>query len=174
MKSAKKNNYYDYPILTIAKFLGNYYNVEGIGLNKLTHNQIKEMFDLRSFPYDKINTNNVISGKTLLVKDSEGIILGYKNPLLNKSDKDCMDAFQNNTWLTVDNVVSKKVSLEDDTLQCYSDYELDELIKICKKGHDDQTKNLVIKEFHKRKHAENNLKEKKLEKVRKRELRKER
>lgn len=173
MKSVKKNSYYDYPILTIAKFLGNYYNVEGVGLNKLTHNQMKEMFDLRSYPYDKVTHNNVVKGKTLLVKDSEGVILGYKNPFLNKSDKECMDVFDSCTWLDVDNNEKEKVALEDENLQCYSDYELGEIIKVCKKSNNDQTKNLVIKEFHKRKHAENNSKEKKLEKVRKRELRKE-
>ena len=93
MKAVKRNNYYDYPILTISKFLGNYYNVEGTGLNKLTHNQIKFMFDLKSYPYDKITSNNVISGKTLLVRDSEGVVLGYKNPFLNKSNEECFDVF---------------------------------------------------------------------------------
>lgn len=173
MKSVKKNSYYDYPILSISKFLGNYYNVEGVGLNKLTHNQMKEMFDLRSYPYDKVTYNNVVKGKTLLVKDSEGVILGYKNPFLNKSDKECMDVFDSCTWLDVDNNEKEKVTFEDDNLQCYSDYELGEIIKACKKSNNDQTKNLVIKEFHKRKQAKNNSKEKKLEKVRKRELRKE-
>ena len=172
MKAVKRNNYYDYPILTISKFLGNYYNVEGIGLNKLTHDQIKAMFDLKSYSYDKITKDNIIEGKTLLVRDSDGVILGYKNPFLNKSDKECLDTFESNTRLDVTGGVKEKMTIDDETLQCYSDYELGELIKVCKKNHNDQTKNLVIKELHKRKHNVNS-KEKKLEKVRKREFRKE-
>ena len=172
MKAVKRNNYYDYPILTISKFLGNYYNVEGIGLNKLTHNQIKFMFDLKSYPYDKITSNNVISGKTLLVRDSEGVVLGYKNPFLNKSNEECFDVFESSTWLDVGRDLNKNIDLDDESLRCYSDYELGELIKACKKTNNDQIKNSVIKELHKRK-QNNNLKEKKLEKIRKIELRKE-
>ena len=48
-----------------------------------------------------------------------------------------------------------------------------ELLKKSKKQSDNKTKYLVIKELHKRKELENNTKEEKLEKVRKREYRKE-
>ena len=159
----KKENSY---ILSINKFLFIYYGIEGEGLYKLTHEQIKEMFNIKSVPNDIITNERIVKGSIILVKDSHGNVLGYSNPLLRKQQEESTRPdieFEN---------VDTKISISEEELCSYSNYELEKLMNTCKKNHKDKIKNSIIKELHKRKINDHNVKQQKLERVRKREFKK--
>ena len=155
-------------ILNMSKFLYIYYNIEGKGLFKLSHSQVKDMLDIKSLANDSINTNDVMLGKTLLVRDSEDIVLGYANPLVNID----IEEEERTSRLLID--FDQKINhIRIENLDDYSDYELEELINLCKKNKDEKMKCTIIKELHKRKGSLNKRKADKIEKIKKLELRKE-
>ncbi len=154
-------------IISMSKFLYVYYNFEGDVFRKVTHNQINSMLNIGNISNDKIADEDISSGKVILVRDCEGTIQGYKNPLINKKD------FTDEEPLKIDVTFDEKPSIDIQNLSSYNNYELVGIIKECKKRNNDRNKNIVIKELHKRKELENNHKEEIIEKVRKRELRKE-
>jgi hypothetical protein len=154
-------------IISMSKFLYVYYNFEGDVFRKVTHNQINSMLSIGNISNDKIADEDISSGKVILVRDCEGTIQGYKNPLINKKD------FTDEEPLKIDVTFDEKPSIDIQNLSSYNNYELVGIIKECKKRNNDRNKNIVIKELHKRKELENNHKEEIIEKVRRRELRKE-
>ena len=154
-------------IISASKFLLIYHNIEGEGLNKLTHEQINEMFGASTVPFETVLTEDILTGKIILVKDGEGKIMCYENPLLVKED---FEEKISSLIITFD----KDPVIDIRNINDYSDYELTELIKDCKKTKNDKDKNTIIKELNKREGKEKHSKERALEKVRKREIRKER
>ena len=153
-------------IISMSKFLFIYYNFEGEVIHKLTHKQLNAILSIGNISNNKITMEDVLSGDVLLVRDSEGTVQGYKNPLIDK--KDIINSEPVRVMLTFDE--DHSINMEDIT--DYSDYELVELIKECKKMNNDKDKNTVIKELKRRDHEEHKTKEQKLEKIRKREYRK--
>lgn len=153
-------------IINISKFLYVYYHIKSKDSYKLTHEQIKEMLDISTMPNKCVNENDVLTGRTILVKDIEGTVRGYRNPLLHEKETEsileCPDISFNDDNITI----------KIDNIDSYSIHELEDLIKKCKKCHKDKTKNIIIKELHKRNNAHVESKEKKLEKVRKKEFKK--
>lgn len=153
-------------IISISKFLFIYYNIEGDCLHKLTHQQIKEILGIKTLPNDAIKESSIASGRVILVKDTNDLVLGYRNPLLNT--KEILDEEPINVKIDFeDNPIINTNDISD-----YSSYELTELIKTCKKTNNDKAKNIIIKELNKRDGTEKYSKEKIIEKVRKRETRK--
>lgn len=158
-----KNDY----IMSICKFLYIYYHVEGDQLYKLTHTQIKDMFGINNLSNSKVLIEDILKGETILVRDSEGIVLGYNNPYVY--EENISDSTTPN--INFDNS-KNNLNININDIDKYSDYELEELIKNCKKTNNDKVKNYIIKELHKRSNKELS-KEKILNKVKKRELKKE-
>ena len=91
---------------------------------------------------------------------------GYKNPLINK--KDYTNEESSNLIITFE----EKPTINIDNIDNCSEYELTELIKNCKKIKNDKAKKAIIKELNKR-NNDKHSKERIIEKVRKREFRKE-
>jgi len=154
-------------IMNISKFLSIYYNLEGEVLKQLTHEQIQDMLDLKPVNYEDITIEDLLKGNVLLVKDSEREVIGYSNPYLDIKDSENDDPYS--VMISFD----KNPDVVIDNINDYSRYELTELIKECKKAKDDKSKHTVIKELNRRDGREKHSKERKLEKVRKRETRKE-
>ena len=154
-------------IISASKFLLIYHNIEGEGLNKLTHEQINEMFDTSIVPFETVFIEDVLTGKIILVKDSEGKIMSYKNPLINK--KDYTDEVPSSLIITFE----EDPVINIDNIDNYNDYELTELIKNCKKAKNDKAKNAIIKELNKRDGTDKHSKERIMKKVRKRDIGKE-
>ena len=153
-------------IISMSKFLLVYHNFEGDVFRRITHNQLNTMLSVGNILDEKIEIEDVLSGKVILVSDCEGRVQGYKNPLINKKD------FVEEEPLKLDVTFDEKSCIDIQDLSGYSDYELIELIKKCKKMNNDKDKNVVIKELKQREFEEHNTKEEKLEKIRKREYRK--
>ncbi len=154
-------------IISMSKFLLVYYNMQGEVTHRITHKQLNSILSINNVPNDKIVVDDILSGNVILVRDCEGEVQGYRNPLINRKD------FTEEEPLELDVTFDKKPYIDIYDLSEYSDYELTGLIKKCKKAKNDRGKNIVIKELHKRKELENNHKEKIIQRVRRRELRKE-
>ena len=154
-------------IISMSKFLLVYYNLQGEVTRRITHKQLNSILSINNVPNDKIVVDDILSGNVILVRDCEGEVQGYRNPLINRKD------FTEEEPLELDVTFDEKSYIDIYDLSEYSDYELVGLIKKCKKAKNDRGKNIVIKELHKRKELENNHKEKIMQRVRRRELRKE-
>ena len=154
-------------IISMSKFLFVYYNLEGEVTRRITHKQLNSILCINNVPNDKIVVDDILSGDVILVKDCEGVVQGYRNPLINKK------TFTEEEPLELDVTFDEKSYIDIYDLSEYSDYELSGLIKKCKKAKNDRDKNIIIKELHKRKELENNHKDKIIQRVRKRELREE-
>lgn len=163
----------DGDVLNISKFIQNCYNISEKRLNRLSHRDLKEMFGLKSVPDAVIDSGKLDQGSILLVKDCNNVVLGYVNPLLNYNYDEIEKMFEINEN-TVINFEEKEINdINKEELKCFSDYELEDLLKKCKKEKDDKSKNIIVKELQKRSYEDNNTKKEVLDKVRKRELRKE-
>jgi hypothetical protein len=149
--------------ISMSKFLLDYYNIKGEVVNKLTHEQINEMLNLGQILDDNLSIEDVLTGKVLLVKDSEGKLQGYKNPLINK--KDYVDEEPSSVIISFE----EEPIINIDNIHDCTNYELEELIKDCKKTKNDKAKNAIIKDLNKR---DGNNKQTKV-KIRKRNIRKE-
>ena len=154
-------------IISMSKFLLVYYNLQGEVTRRITHKQLNSILSINNVPNDKIVVDDILSGNVILVRDCEGEVQGYRNPLINRKD------FTEEEPLELDVTFDEKSYIDIYDLSEYSDYELVGLIKKYKKKKNDRGKNIVIKELHKRKELENNHKEKIMQRVRRRELRKE-
>ena len=152
-------------IISMSKFLFIYHNFDGDVIRKITHDQLNGILNIKNVSDDKIATQDIISGKIILVKDCKGVVQGYRNPFVDKKD------FVEEEPLNLDITFDEKSYIDIQNLSDYSDYELEELIKECKKANNDKDKNVIIKELKQRECEEKNNKNKILEKVRKRELR---
>lgn len=155
-------NVEDY-VISLSKFLSIYYNFEGEVLKKITHEQICDVLDLGVVPINEITTENISTGQIILVKDIEGKVLGYKKPYIKTSDS----YLENPSTMMI--TFDEKPNIEIEDITDYSNHELTELIKICKKAKDDKTKKIIIKELHKREGTEKHSNGK----IRKKDFRKE-
>ena len=161
-------------ILNISKFLNNYYNIVEKKFNDFTHEEIKQIFGIQSVPNDIIEENSILSEDIILVEDGEGVILGYRNPLKEMSFEEQKELFQTNIDLEVVFDDKKQViDIVKEMLSKFSDYELEELLKLCKENNHERSKQMIIKEFNKRKEPEHESKKSKVNKVLKREYQKE-
>ena len=171
-----KNLFKDCPYMTIQKFLSKFYNINCAN-SEITHQIIESLFGIN--PYLKLEMINeehiedIKSGHIILVVDGEHKVLGYKNPFLEKNNEECKSIFEMDVFTEVHNIENHPINLKEEDVATLETYELEELLQVCKKRSDDISKRVVIKELHKRKEEENNHKEEIIEKVRKRELRKE-
>lgn len=165
------------PSMTIQKFLSKYYNICCTNSPHITHQVIESLFGINScLKMEMINEENIVdikSGHIILVVDGENKILGYKNPLLEKEVEECKSIFEMPIFTEVHNIENHPLNLKEEDVTELETYELEELLHICKRRSDDISKKAVIKELQKRKEEENNHKDEIIEKVRKRELRKE-
>lgn len=159
--------------MKIGKFLSKYYNIQGSNLNNLTHEQVIEMFEVEPCLGCDVAINDISEGKTILVEDSEKFVLGYKNPLLNKDYKECEEIFEHPIIANFYKSLEQDTGLTKEDVKNMKLYELEELLKECKRTSNDRSKNIVVRELRERRITECNNKEAKLEKVRKREYRKE-
>ena len=159
--------------MKIGKFLSKYYNIQGSDLNNLTHEQIIEMFEVEPCLGCDVAISDINEGKIVLVEDSERYVLGYKNPLLEKDNEECEELFEHPIIANFYKSLEHETGLVKDDVKNMELYELEELLKECKRSDDNRSKNIVVKELRERKVNECNNKESKLEKVRKREYRKE-
>lgn len=159
--------------IKIGKFLSKYYNIQGSNLNNLSHEQMIEMFEVEPCLGCDIAINDINEGKTILVEDSEKFVLGYKNPLLEKNNKECEELFEHPIIANFYKSLEHETGLTKEDVKHMKLYELEELLKECKRRSDNKSKNIVVRELRTRKINEGNNKETKLEKARKREYRKE-
>lgn len=168
--------YHKMPHISVQKFLSKYYNIRCENLNSLTHEELEEIFDIIPCIKTPIVSDKVFeairTGKIVLVNDNH-YIFGYENPLLEKSNEECEELFEHPVVAEFYRNLEKETGLRRQDIEELKMYELENLLKECKKISDDVTKRIIIKELHKRKELENNTKEEKLEKVRKREYREE-
>lgn len=164
------------PNMTIQKFLSKYYNI-CCSNAKITHQIIECLFGIEPcLKIDNINEESIeeiIKGNIVLVIDGENRILGYKNPFLDKELDESRTLFNIPMYVNFKEDKNNWIPFSREDLASLEVYELEVLLKLCKKRSDDVTKRIIIDELHKRKALENNTKEEILEKVRKRELRKE-
>lgn len=160
-------------VLNISKFIQNCYNISEKKLNRLSHNDLKEIFGLKSVPDTIIDNDQLVEGSILLVKDCNNAVLGYINPLIDCNYEEMIDMFETNENAVISFEEKTSADIDKDELKCFSTYELEDLLKKCKKEKDDKSKNMIVKELQKRSQEENNTKKEVLDKVRKRELRKE-
>lgn len=158
-------------VINLSKFLSRYYNINSENSKKLSHEAFKEIFNVDSIPVYDVLVADIIRGEKVLVADVDGIIRGYDNSYVNEEEREIIMEENDSIyadlefkqWYEYFNVNGKKLTE-------LSDYELDRLLYLSKKTRDDRTKNKVIKELKFRPESKPGSKQKKLEKVRKREF----
>lgn len=174
----KKKDLRCYPdlTLTISKFMSTFYNIKEKNLNRLSHNDLKEIFPkLRPVQKEIVTEENLVRGEVVLVIDCDNEITGYSNPYVadyEKHEKTCYDNDKVHFIFTVNDDIDELESLSEEELNNLSIYELENLLKKAKKHQKLKEQRLVQKElyFDKENHS---MKKEKQEKARIRELRKE-
>jgi len=174
-KRKNLNKYYDMT-LTISKFMSNYYNIKSKELNKLTHEDLKEIFpELIGVSFSDITDESVFTGEVLLVVDSDNIILGYLNPFL-KDYEEHYETYEKNSdvhiLFGIDDEIVSIGEIDEEILNRLSLYELRELRRAAKKSKKHKAQRLVQTELYFRK-ENHNTKHEKQEKFKIREMRKE-
>lgn len=175
---AKNKDLRCYPnlTLTISKFMSTFYNIKEKNLNRLSHNDLKEIFpELRPVQKEFVTEENLVRGEVVLVIDCDNEITGYSNPYAinyEKHEKACHDNDKVHFIFTVDDDIDELESLSEEDLNNLSVYELENLLKKAKKHQKLKEQRLVQKElyFDKENHS---MKREKQEKVRVKEFRKE-
>lgn len=177
---ARANNLMSYPnlVLTVSKFMANYYNITGSNLNKLTHNDLNQIFPfLELAAPNELTKENLVTGDVILVIDEKYTILGYVNPFIHTNEMIYEEQPENEVVdiiFEVDNDVDVLEEVTEETLENLNIYELEQLLKLCKANQDYKTRRLVQKELYFRpENHSSEKKTKKLEKVRIKEIRKE-
>lgn len=169
--------YNNMPHISIGKFLSKYFNIQGKNLNSLTHKQLEEICGISPCIDAHVVTNEDIeeikTGKILLVRDSETFVLGYKNPLLTKDEESIEELFDHPIIAEFYKNLERATGLRKNEIEELKVYELEDVLKECKRQSDEKTKKIIVRELQRRKLYENDTREDKLEKVRKRELKEE-
>ena len=164
----KCNNF----IITIGKFLSHYYYINSSNANKLSHEAFMEIFEVDSIPNEDIDLDDVICGDIILVSDTYDRVFGYINPLIIKQEE------QPNFFISgldLDDYAANSdcIDLGNLKLEELTDYELDQLLTESKRIKDERAKHKIIKELKFRPESKPGTKQVILERVRKRELKKE-
>ena len=174
----KKKDLRCYPdlTLTISKFMSTFYNIKEKNLNRLSHNDLKEIFPILEQAKKEYSTEeDLVRGEVVLVIDCDNKGIGYYNPYVydyEHYEKTCHDNDNIHFIFTVDDDIDVLESLSEEELNNLSIYELENLLKKAKKHQKLKEQRLVQKElyFDKENHS---MKKEKQEKARIRELRKE-
>lgn len=156
-------------IINIGKFLSHYYYINGENLNKLSHEAFMEIFGLKAISTENIRLEEVTSGEVLLVTDTYGRVLGYRNPLIIKMTEENEIFFITNININFEEDLDE-LDIDSLKLEEFSDYELDQLLITSKKLKDDRVKYKIIKELKFRPESKPGVKQTLIEKVRKREF----
>ena len=174
------NDYKDM-ILNIDNFMQRFYNFPQNSFKECSHKDIQALLP------DLIQTKNVtakdiLTGEKLLVKDKNGKVRSYENPLLSITLEQHLENIKNNETteviFVVDDDIDKalkeaflKETVTEEQLNEMSTYELAESIKTLKKNHATKMARLVQKELYFRPDGKNGTKQKhkKLERIRKKE-----
>lgn len=158
-------------VINLSKFLSRYYNINSENSKKLSHEAFKEVFNLDSTPIYDIFVTDIIRGEKILVCDVDGIIRGYDNSYVNEKESEIIMNENDTSYADLEfKQMYEYFDVNGKKLTELSDYELDRLLDLSKKTRDDRTKNKVIKELKFRPESKPGSKQKKLEKVRKREF----
>lgn len=159
--------------LTASKFMSTFYNFKEKRLNKLSHNDLKEIFPgLMQVQSEIITEESLAKGEIILVCDCKNEVRGYKNPYVyfENHEKNCQGNDKVSFEFTSSNDDFKKYSFEN--LDDLSIYELENLLRIAKRHQKKKEERLVKRElyFDKDNHSTKKVKQ---EKVRVKEIRKE-
>lgn len=175
MTKIKDLRSYPNMVLTINKFMTNYYNINGENLNKVTHSNLKEIFPfLNISSLEEQTEENITMGNIILVIDSKNKIKAYNNPYLNTEEMDNNKKESKAELIfVVDDDVDILDKIDSEVLKELNIYELEKVLKLSKAYQDYKMQKLVQKElyFRTENHSSKN-KTKKLERIKIREIRK--
>lgn len=175
---AKNKDLRCYPdfTLTISKFMSTFYNIKEKNLNRLSHDNLKEIFPaLNQIKKEFITEEDLVRGEVVLVIDCNNKVVGYLNPYVydyEYHEKICKNNDKIHFIFTVEDDIDELESLSEEELNNLSIYELEGLLKKAKQHQNLKEQRLVQKElyFDKENHS---MKKEKQEKVRVKEFRKE-
>ena len=179
MTKVKNLNSYPNLVLTISKFMANYYDIHEEKMNKFKHNELKEIFNfLEPVSLNEITKEKLVKGEIILVIDGKNNISGYNNPFVksyyNDTSHNENKCSKVDIVFEIDNDIDVLEEVNEKILDNMNIYELEKLLKLCKDNQDLKGRRLVQKELYFR--LDNHSSEKKMkkyEKVKIRELRKE-
>ena len=157
-------------IIGIRKFLSHYYYINVDSAEKLSHEAFMEIFGLKAISSGKIELEEVVSGRIILVSDTYERVYGYRNPLIIDKTEDDREFFITDASIEFEQETKDEIDLESVNLEELSDYELDRLLMRSKKSKDERVKNRIIKELKFRPDSKPGKKGNLIEKVRKREF----
>lgn len=158
----KKNNF---QALTLKEFLMQYYGIECENLDKITHNELKEIIpEIKRYPMRLVDKNRqkIYDGEIIMVKDKNNVTLAYVNPMRGNNPLVIEDIY----LLEIDVESKTHKEIDIDALDKKSLYELRELLKDAKKMKKSKEFRIIKKQIEiKSEGIRKNTKHEKLEKV---------
>lgn len=161
----KKNNFkkYKFYTITIDEFFEEYFNFPKETFISLTHKDVKY-----HIPYVKrcknsdIKEGDILANNIILVKDKNGYILGYINPLVYMDYDSYTEMLETNSLVLQENIKKEEPENKEEEidLDLLSLYELRKLLSDYKKTNDNKMIRLISKYIYFKKESHDNRKQK--------------
>ena len=173
--SKKSLKYYKNEIITLDHYFSEFHNFPKGSFIKFTHKDVKNNFPfIKTVRLSGITREEIFTGKVLLVKDCEGSIIPYINPITYSNVEKHIDECKANDKVEITFTASESTEefdISEDDLESLSIYELKNLLKLYKDNNKLKNFRMVKKELYFNSDTHDN-RELKKEKIRKREIRK--